>query len=80
MRTTTNKPITSLAMFRRRAERGIRAANPDATDLTIAWNWSRKVTYPTGLKGYAGEVTLTAPGYRPTTRIASYAEGVGLTV
>ena len=66
MNTATKKKTmsTRVDQFRRRAEAGIRSANPDALDLTIEWiEPARKVTWPTGVSGYSGRVQLVADGH-----------------
>jgi hypothetical protein len=71
---------SSLSQFRARVARSVRRANPDATDLTITWKWSRRVTFPTGLKGFSGLIELSAPGYATRPMIATWADTIGLSV
>lgn len=78
------KPLTTestLREFRSRSLRLFRKANPDArSGLVVSWEWSRRVTFPTGLKGFTGSFTATADGYRTKTVLASWADGTGLMV
>jgi hypothetical protein len=86
MTTTTERTrllttASTLREFRNRSERLFRNGNPDArSGLTIAWEWSRRVTFPTGLKGFTGSFTATADGFRTKAVLASWAEGTGLMV
>ncbi len=78
-------PLTTastLRNFRSNVERAFRSANPDAiqTGLVITWIESKRVTFPTGYKGFCGIIEVAAPGYRPTRRYPSWVEGEGLSV
>lgn len=45
----------------------LEARNPEAT-LVVTWiRRPRRISYPTGLVGYRGDVQVIAPGYRTTT-------------
>lgn len=70
-----------VSQFRTAAERGFRIANSDVAVLaTITWRWSRRVTFPTGLKGFTGIMFVEAPGYKSREMLASWADGIGLSV
>lgn len=82
MNTATKKKTmsTRVDQFRRRAEAGIRKANPDSTNLEIEWiEPARKVTWPTGVSGYYGRLQLTADGYE-TRRVSARETPSGLSV
>lgn len=53
--------------FKRKAERLFLKQNPTAT---VEWIYAKFVTYPTGVKGWSGRFTATAPGYRPSVMLA----------
>lgn len=74
-------PPNTLREFRSRSVSGFRRNNPDARKgLVITWEWSRRVTFPTGFKGFTGRFTATADGYSTRSMLASYVEGGGLMV
>ncbi|WP_395772579.1 hypothetical protein [Arenimonas sp.] len=82
MNTATKKKTmsTRVDQFRRRAEAGIRSANPDALDLDIEWiEPARKVTWPTGVSGYIGRLQLSADGHE-VRRVTARETPSGLSV
>lgn len=63
--TWTGKPPT-IAKVRAIVQRG----NPDAKGLIVRWvSNPRKVTYPTGVTGFIGRISVDAQGYRPRTML-----------
>jgi hypothetical protein len=74
---------TTAAQFKRAAEAAFRRANPDADTVGLVINWThgpKRVTFPTGLKGYSGVGTAAAPGFRPKTIVASGTPDTGISV
>lgn len=53
--------------FKRKAEAIFLKRNPEAS---IEWISAKKVTYPTGVKGYLGWFYAQAPGYKPSKMLA----------
>lgn len=77
---TRGLPPKTLTEFRRQAVAGFRKANPEAKGAKVEWLESRRVKWPTGFRGFYGEFTASAEGYRSKTMRASYVEGGGLMV
>ena len=63
--------MTAASTLKKRAEQGLRRANPNAHDLTIEWEGrTRKIHYPTGYVGLKARGILRATGYAPCTVVA----------
>ena len=68
------KPYTK-KQFEKMIRKSIVSQHRDVYEISIIWDWfKRDVTYPTGLKGSTGALTLQAEGYNPRKYIleASY--------
>lgn len=76
-----NAPTTPKA-FRAAAERLVRDAHPDATNLTVEWSFcSRRFVGADGVDGhFSGAVLVSADGYATRRMIASYVPGAGMSV
>ncbi len=73
--------MMTTSTFRTKAEAAVRAANPEAADLDLAWvHGPERVTWADGTEGLSGVVKLAATGFRTRTMHASYLAGVGITV
>jgi hypothetical protein len=70
----TRKPPATPAAFRKAVEAGVRKSNPGA-EIALSWQWSRRVTFPTGLKGFSGVLLVQAPGYAAKEMLATLAGG-----
>lgn len=72
----------TVAQFRRQAEAGFLRANPDAgAGLEIAWTFGpQRAVFPTGLSGFSGVFTASAPGFATKTCVASATRETGLSV
>jgi hypothetical protein len=57
------------SQFKAKAEAAFRKANPTAQ--ITGWIDARLVTYPTGIKEYAGKFQAVADGHRTRVMIAS---------
>lgn len=71
----------NVSEFKRQAERCIKKGNPDALPcIGFEWEEARRVTYPTGVKGFRGHVIVRAIGYRTKVMLATADETGGIWV
>lgn len=78
-----SKAPTTVAQFRKAAEAGFRKANYEhGVKIEIVWTFGpQKCEWPTGLKGFNGFFTASAPGYRTRQNVsASFSHETGLSV
>ena len=58
--------------FKRQAERGFARVNSDAEGITFEWTFGpKRVTWADGTPGFSGTGVVRAPGFRPSTFVAS---------
>lgn len=70
----------TVSQFRRQSEDGFRRAN-DAPDATFDWTFGpQRVTFPTGLQGFSGVATVSAPGFKSKVCVATATPETGISV
>lgn len=68
----------SPSQFKRQCENGFRRVN-DAPDATFVWKFGpKRCTFPTGITGFSGWGTVSAPGFKSKTFVASATRETGV--